>query len=103
MEVGNHDGKRNSTLARVVGKFEKILARTTNQRSLQPYQKSKQWLRNTASKVQRVNRNALFNNNHNVTTRVLPGRMYMYFYDPKTKEDLAILRYISSNFSSRNV
>lgn len=70
------------------GKFLRILQRANSNKALAPYQKSKKWYRNIASKVQRVNRKALFMNNANESKVILPGHMYLYFYDPKHKDTL---------------
>ena len=53
--------------------------------------KSKAWFFNEADKFtnQRITPNALLKNNaNNSVSKIIPGNMYMYFYDPKHKETL---------------
>lgn len=47
------------------------------------------WFRKALRAVKNVNRQSLLKDDDvKLTKRILPGRMYMYFYDPKTKETL---------------
>lgn len=49
--------------------------------------KSREWLRNKAGEIKRVNRDKLFDKAR-TTNRMIPGKMYMYVYDAKTKDKL---------------
>jgi hypothetical protein len=51
---------------------------------------SRDWFRKKLQKVKTVNRKQLLkDDNYTARSRIgLPGRMFMYFYDPKTKKDL---------------
>jgi len=50
---------------------------------------SRDWFREKAREVANVNATRLINANaQNQRARVLPGFMYLFSYDPKTKEDL---------------
>lgn len=49
--------------------------------------KAREWLRSKAMAYRGVNRDKLFKDAI-VTSNVVPGRMYMYVYDAKTKEKL---------------
>lgn len=49
--------------------------------------KAREWLRNKAGEVRTVNRDRLFDGARKTNTLV-PGKMYMYVYDAKTKETL---------------
>lgn len=49
--------------------------------------KSRDWLRSKAGEIRRVNRDRLFDK-AKTTNNLVPGKMYMYVYDAKTKEKL---------------
>jgi hypothetical protein len=50
---------------------------------------SREWFRLKAQQLRRVDRNSLMNSDPiDKVTTFRPGDMYMYFYDPKTKETL---------------
>lgn len=49
--------------------------------------KSREWFRNKALSYGNINRDSLFNNSIQ-TNNVIPGKMYMYVYDAKTKDKL---------------
>lgn len=48
---------------------------------------SRDWFRNRASEYTRINRDRLFKDAV-VTNNIMPGKMYMYYYDAKTKDKL---------------
>lgn len=52
-------------------------------------QKSQSWFNKQAAVLQSkvINRNRLFREGR-LTNRIIPGRMYMFYYDPKYKDDL---------------
>ena len=50
---------------------------------------SREWFRNKAQQLRRVNRNALMSEDPiSQENKFEPGGMYMFFYDPKTKDTL---------------
>ena len=52
---------------------------------------ARQWYRSAAQQVTSVNRNKLMTDKDNVVSQITMndiGKMYMFFYDPKTKETL---------------
>ena len=51
-------------------------------------QAARDWYRGTASQYTRVNENRFARDANRRTTRILPGSMYMFHYDPKYKETL---------------
>lgn len=50
--------------------------------------KSIYWYRNQVKKLQNINPTSLIANSTGLTTKIMPGRMYMFFYDPKYKDTL---------------
>lgn len=50
--------------------------------------KARTWLRSKVSELRSVGRNTIINDKTRAKTGFYPGRMYFYFYDPKTKDDL---------------
>lgn len=50
--------------------------------------KARTWLRNKVSELRTVRRNTIIQDKSRSTTGFYPGRMYFYFYDPKTKNTL---------------
>lgn len=50
--------------------------------------KARTWLRNKVSELRAVRRNTIIQDKSRSTTGFYPGRMYFYFYDPKTKDTL---------------
>lgn len=55
-------------------------------------QKSRDWFRQSALKVTDINSQRLFQTSEyeEFRTRPTPGKMYFYYYDPKTKEKLPV-------------
>lgn len=52
-------------------------------------QEARDWYRNTAKNISRVNQKTILRNDPDrLTNRIDPGSMYMFSYDPKTKNDL---------------
>lgn len=52
-------------------------------------QQAREWFRDTADKINRVNENQLMRGDGaRLVTRPIVGSMYMFFYDPKHKETL---------------
>jgi hypothetical protein len=49
---------------------------------------ARDWFRDTASKAREIGQSALLREKTAQTSRVEIGRMYMFMYDPKTKNDL---------------
>lgn len=49
---------------------------------------ARDWFRDAASNVNRVNAQQLLNTPGSTANRPLPGRMFMFFYDAKTKQEL---------------
>lgn len=53
-------------------------------------QQSREWFRDTAQKISRINERSLMRGDEaRLVTRPMPGSMYMYYYDPKWKDELA--------------
>lgn len=52
-------------------------------------QAARQWYRDTAQEMSRVNQSQIFKGaGERLTSRIEPGNMYMFLYDPKTKDQL---------------
>lgn len=52
-------------------------------------QESRSWFRRKAQQLRRVNRRELMREEEiELRNRFMPGKMYMFFYDPKTKDTL---------------
>jgi len=51
-------------------------------------QRSRDWFRDTASKIKNINEGNLLRSRDALTNRIEIGKMYMFSYDPKTKKDL---------------
>ena len=52
-------------------------------------QESRTWFRRKAQQLRRVNRRELMREEEiELRNRFMPGKMYMFFYDPKTKDKL---------------
>ena len=51
-------------------------------------QQARDWFRDTASKIKNINEGNLLRSRDALTNRIEIGKMYMFSYDPKTKEDL---------------
>ena len=52
-------------------------------------QAAREWYRNTAQEMSRVGQSQIFKGaGDRLTNRIEPGNMYMFLYDPKTKEQL---------------
>lgn len=49
---------------------------------------ARNWLRQKAAEVRTVNPKATIQQGPFLTNRIIPGNMYLFAYDPKTKEDL---------------
>ena len=49
---------------------------------------ARNWLRQKAAEVRTVNPKATIQQGPFLTNRISPGNMYLFAYDPKTKEDL---------------
>lgn len=50
-------------------------------------QKSREWFREKAGEITRIDKNKLLGSGQ-VSGNIVPGFMYMFVYDPKTKKDL---------------
>ena len=66
--------------------FQNVIqkAGATPQNSLE----ARNWLRQKAAEVRTVNPKATITQGPFLTNRIIPGNMYLFAYDPKTKEDL---------------
>ena len=51
-------------------------------------QEARDWFRNTAMKVKGVTEGKIMRSGEALTTQLVVGKMYMFRYDPKTKDDL---------------
>lgn len=49
---------------------------------------ARNWLRQKAAEVRSVNPKATIQQGPTLSSRILPGNMYLFAYDPKTKEEL---------------
>lgn len=72
-----------------INSFNQILANGLRQ-GLVPgrTQEARDWFRDTAKKINNVSETNMLRSKDALTTQLTVGKMYMFRYDPKTKEDL---------------
>jgi hypothetical protein len=71
-------------------KFDEVLAKGIRAGQVPARSKvSRDWYRNTAKSINFINERSLLNSDKSrLTTTLVPGTMYMFFYDPKHKKTL---------------
>jgi hypothetical protein len=72
-------------MAILIDKISEQLAKTGYEMRTK---KSREWLKKKVRDLSKVNQRSVLRDQSRKTNKFLPGRMYFYMYDPKTKDEL---------------